>query len=152
MNAQYNPAYPATLPFLIICLTHLSKRLNSKKDRTHATLTRIQSDTIGMSDFPKRRDSFNPKAYRSQAAHDAHLKAHVVASVASKPGSGNTSSPSACRGPARDNDDHSKPHFMSNAEVKQWFSEAEADYERDKKVRAIIIFGFYLPEFEYICQ
>ncbi|KAJ4379027.1 hypothetical protein N0V85_008920 [Neurospora sp. IMI 360204] len=120
-----------------------------------------------MSDFPKRNASFNPNAYRSQAAYDAHLTASRVNKNAPKPG--NASNPNGYRGHAaqsayqnhsRGNNNNTpknkqflqkkhatqkagtssneavntdKPHFMTDEEVRQWFREAEADYERDKK-------------------
>lgn len=169
-----------------------------------------------MSDFPKHNGSFNPNAYRSQAAYDAHLKASRVAnaahksSIAFKPNNDhhqvrvNTESHKAGNAPAfnrngyradtrvvnndfpkprnafnpngyrsqaangasnntfrgkkqfqkryngqatqkagtpssNETDNTHEPHFMSDAEVRQWFAEAEADYERDKKVRNFML-------------
>ena len=98
-----------------------------------------------MSDFPRPNKSWNPNAYRSQAAYNAHLaslaKENQVkeevplkqqqAQMAQK--SHRTQQP-----PSQEKDTGHDVHpSMTDAEVKQWYIDADREYEERKKVRIL---------------
>lgn len=92
-----------------------------------------------MSDFPKDTKPFERNAYRgsgysntmrnkSKQAYRPKQRGGSQSQHSRNPAKASTSS-SGQQAPDAD-----VPHFMTDAEVKQWFKEAEEEYEADKKV------------------
>ncbi|KAK3397571.1 hypothetical protein B0T20DRAFT_499208 [Sordaria brevicollis] len=118
-----------------------------------------------MSDSPKLNSVSGPMAYRRKASRTTH-NAHKPASDDTykpknhrkqAPVKNETSNASTKKAQKPSNKRHitqkadtsnkktekdAEPHFMTNAEVREWFREAEAEYEKDKKAGR---FDSYVP-------
>ncbi|KAK3498666.1 hypothetical protein B0T13DRAFT_511803 [Neurospora crassa] len=82
--------------------------------------------------MPKNHESFIPHGYRDQAGHHSnkntsragknHLKQQFQKKRPTKPVKG-----------SRTQSDAERPHYMSDAEVREWFRQADIEYENKKK-------------------
>lgn len=95
-------------------------------------------------DMPKSSDSFIPHSYSDQAGHHSNKNASTLCTSNNRPknhpkqqfrkqrptkpvkGSGTQSGAEG-------------PHYMSDAEVREWFRQADIEYENKKKVRSFAL-------------
>ncbi|KAK3355780.1 hypothetical protein B0H65DRAFT_564713 [Neurospora tetraspora] len=119
-----------------------TKPFNKNVYRSQAAYDASHGESKAQHSEPKK--SFNRMAYRSQAAYNASRgrpnKKHSESaklqqpSVASKTTTSQQYHPAAKRTTtSKEQNPSDDLHVMTDAEVKQWFAEAEADYEAAKK-------------------
>ncbi|EAA29628.1 hypothetical protein GE21DRAFT_1640 [Neurospora crassa] len=100
-------------------------------------------------DMPRSNNSFIPHGYRSQAGHRSnknnlragnnHLKQQFQKKRPAKPGKGSRTQSGA-----------EGPHCMSDAEVREWFRQADIEYENKKKagyIKDYVPAGGHAPDF-----